>query len=177
VVAEGLPVRGLAVGPSGGIYATSREPQAGKLWLIDRSGQRRVVDAELKQGRGVAFSADGRFLCVSDGGIHQAYSYLIAPDGSLIDKEPYYFLHVDTADESGADGLCADRDHRVYVATRMGVQVCEPTGQTYCIIPTPNGKVSGVCFGGPERDTLFATCGDKVFQRKLRAHGVAAAAK
>ena len=57
------------------------------------------------------------------------------------------------------------------MATRMGVQVCEPTGQTYCIIPTPNGKVSGLCFGGAQLDTLFATCGDVVFQRKLRADG------
>ena len=68
--------------------------------------------------------------------------------------------------------MCVDRDDRVYVATRMGVQVCEPTGQTFCIIPTPNGKVSGLCFGGPQLDTLFATCGDIVFQRKLRVRGV-----
>jgi sugar lactone lactonase YvrE/enterochelin esterase-like enzyme len=177
VVAEGFPVHGLAAGPNGTVYATSREAEGSKLWLINQAGQRRVVDAGLKQAAGVAFSADGRFLCVSDGGIHQVYSYLIGPDGSLIDKERYYFLHVDTAEESGADGLCVDRDSRVYVATRMGVQVCEPTGQTFCIIPTPNGKVSGLCFAGPERDTLFATCGDKVFQRKLRAHGIAPAAK
>ena len=121
---------------------------------------------------GVAFTADQRFLCVADGSLHQVYSYRIESDGSLADKQRYYFLHVDTVDRSGADGMCADRDGRVYVATQMGVQVCEATGQTLCILPTPKGKVSGLCFGGADFNTLYATCGDTVFQRKLRVHGV-----
>ena len=52
----------------------------------------------MKRAAGVAFTADGRFLCVTDGSIHQVYSYLIQPDGSLIDKQRYYYLHVDTVD-------------------------------------------------------------------------------
>ena len=51
-------------------------------------------------------------------------------------------LHVpDTADDSGADGMRVDRDGRLYVATRMGIQVCDQAGRVNCIIPTPNGKV------------------------------------
>jgi sugar lactone lactonase YvrE/enterochelin esterase-like enzyme len=172
VVAQGIAGHGLAVGSNGNVYAVSRDAAGSKLWLINRAGEKRLVDAHLKQAAGVAFTADGRFLCVTDSTSRQLYSYLIQPDGSLIDKQRYYYLHVDTVDQSGADGLCVDRDNRVYVATQMGVQVCEPTGQTHCIIPTPNGKVSGLCFGGAQLDTLFATCGDKVFERKLRVHGV-----
>ncbi len=172
VVAKDIHGHRLAAGSNGNLYAISREAAGSKLWLINRAGEKRVIDANLKQAAGVALTSDGRFLCVTDASIHQVYSYLIQPDGSLIDKQRYYYLHVDTVDQSGADGLCVDRDNRVYVATQMGVQVCEPTGQTFCIIPTPNGKVSGLCFGGPQLDTLFATCGDIVFQRKLRAHGV-----
>ena len=172
VVAQGISGHGLAVGSNGNVYAVSRNTAGRKLWLIDHAGEKRVVDAHLKQAAGVAFTADGRFLCVTDSTSRQLYSYLIQPDGSLIDKQRYYYLHVDTVDQSGADGLCVDRDNRVYVATQMGVQVCEPTGQTHCIIPTPNGKVSGLCFGGAQLDTLFATCGNRVFQRKLRVHGV-----
>jgi sugar lactone lactonase YvrE len=40
-----------------------------------------------------------------------------------------------------------------------------------CIIPTPNGRVSNLCFGGPDFDTLLATCGDKVFARRMKAKG------
>ena len=43
-----------------------------------------------------------------------------------------------------------------------------------CIIPTPNGKVSNLSFGGTDFDTLFATCGDRVYRRKLKVKGVAA---
>jgi sugar lactone lactonase YvrE/enterochelin esterase-like enzyme len=172
VVAKDVQGHRIAAGPNGNLYATSREAEGSKLWLVNRAGEKRVVDADLKRAAGVALTSDQRFLCVTDASIHQVYSYLIQPDGSLIDKQRYYFLHVDTVDQSGADGMCVDRDNRVYVATQMGVQVCEPSGQTYCIIPTPNGKVSGLCFGGADFDTLFATCGDVVYQRKLRAHGV-----
>jgi sugar lactone lactonase YvrE len=175
VVAEGIHGHGVTVAANGNVYVTGRvsnETEGSKLWLINRAGEKRVVDADLKQAIGVAFTSDRRFLCVTDAGMHQVYSYLIEPDGSLTYKQRYYYLHVDTVDRSGADGMCADRDGRVYVATRMGVQVCEASGQTLCIIPTPNGKVSGLCFGGSQLDTLYATCGDTVFQRKMRVRGV-----
>jgi sugar lactone lactonase YvrE len=162
VLARDIRGHRVAAGPNGNVYVTSRaanETEGSKLWLLPAAGEKRVVDADLKRAASVAFTADRRFLCVTDGSIHQVYSYLIQPDGSLID------------DASGADGMCADRDGLVYVATQMGVQVCQASGQTLCIIPTPNGKVSGLCFGGPQLDTLYATCGDKVFQRKVRVHG------
>ncbi len=174
VVADGILGRRVAVGHNGNLYVTAlaaKGTKGSRLWLIDRAGGKRVVDAGLDCATGVALTSDQRFLCVADGTQHQVYSYLIQPDGSLVYKQRYYYLHVDTVDSSGADGMCVDRDGRLYVATRMGVQVCEATGQTSCIIPTPNGTVSGLCFGGPEFDTLYAACGDTVFQRKLRTHG------
>jgi gluconolactonase len=88
-------------------------------------------------------------------------------------KSRYYHLHVpDTADDSGANGIRVDRDGRLYVATRLGVQVCDQAGRVNCIIPTPNGRVSNLCFGGEHFDTLFATCGDRVYKRKVKVRGV-----
>jgi sugar lactone lactonase YvrE/enterochelin esterase-like enzyme len=174
-IAQGVRGRRVAVGANGILYVTSRAEEGAKgskLWLITHAGEKGVVDADLACAQSVAFTSDQRFLCVTDGSMHQVYSYLVQPDGSLAYKQRYYFLHVDTVDSSGADGMCADRDGRVYVATRMGVQVCEASGQTQCIIPTPNGKVSGLCIAGPQCDTLYATCGDTLFQRKVRTHGV-----
>ncbi len=75
------------------------------------------------------------------------------------------------ADDSGADGIRVDRDGRLWVATRLGLQVCDQAGRVNCIIPTPNGKIANLTFGGADFDTLFVTCGERVFQRKVKVKG------
>jgi sugar lactone lactonase YvrE len=77
----------------------------------------------------------------------------------------------DNADASGADGIRVDRDGRLYVATRMGIQVCDQAGRVNCIIPTPNGKITNLSFGGPEFNVSNATAGDKVYKRKVKTTG------
>jgi sugar lactone lactonase YvrE len=87
-------------------------------------------------------------------------------------KQKYYHLHSpDTADDSGADGMRVDCQGRLYVATRLGIQVCDQAGRVNAIIPTPNGRISNLCFGGRNFDVLFATCGDKVYKRKVKVRG------
>jgi sugar lactone lactonase YvrE len=61
------------------------------------------------------------------------------------------------------------------VATRWGIQVCADDGPTQAILPVPDrGRVIGVCLGGPEMNTLFAFCGDKVWRRAVRLHATGA---
>src|SRR6185312_1696350 len=139
---------------------------------ISPSGEKKVVDTGLKFSNGLTLSPDQSLLYVADSRTHWVYSYQVRPNGSLAYKQRYFHLHVpDTADDAGADGLRVDRDGRLYVATRMGIQVCDQAGRVNCIIPTPNGKVSNLSFGGEKFDTLFATCGDKVYKRKLHVTG------
>jgi len=57
------------------------------------------------------------------------------------------------------------------VATNLGIQVCDATGRVNCILPTPNKKITNLCFGGPNFDVLFATCVDKVYKRKVKVQG------
>jgi sugar lactone lactonase YvrE len=132
-----------------------------------------VVDAGLKFPNGVTLSPDQSLLYVCDSRSHWVYSYQIQPDGTLAHKQRYYYLHQPhAADDSGADGMRCDRDGRLYVATRMGVQVCDQAGRVNCILPTPNGRCANLCFGGAAFDTLYATCGDSVFKRKLKTRGL-----
>jgi len=98
---------------------------------------------------------------------------VIQPDGTLAHKQRCFALHVaENDDQSNADGIRVDRDGRLYVATRLGVQVCDEAGRVQCLIPTPNRRPSNLVFGGGKFDTLFATCGDKVYQRRLKIQGV-----
>ena len=175
-IAEGIHGNDLAVAHNGNIYVT--DPPSGasnapsKVWLIKPSGDRSVVDSGLKFANGITLSPDQSLLYVGDYRSHWVYSYVIQPDGTLADKQKYYWLHErDADDDSGADGMRVDRDGRLYVATRLGIQVCDQAGRVECILPTPNGRVVNLTFGGEKFDTLFAMCGDKVFKRKLRVTG------
>lgn len=175
VIAEDLRGNDLVVAHNGNIYvtnpgATGNEP--GRVWLIKPGGAKSVVDTGLRFPNGITLSPDQTLLYVDDYRSHWVYSYQIQPDGSLAHKQRYYWLHVpDTADDSAADGMRVDRDGRLYVATRMGIQVCDQAGRVQCILPTPNGRISNLSFGGENFDTLFATCGDKVYKRKLKVAG------
>ena len=175
VIAEGVRGNDLVVLHDGSMFVTEPGGDPAKpssVWFISAKGEKKIVDSGLKFPNGITASPDQSLLYVAESRSHWVFSYQIQPDGSLADKQRYYWLHVpDTAEDSGADGLRVDRDGRLYVATRMGVQVCDQAGRVNCILPTPNGRVSNLAFGGAEFDTLFATCGDKVFKRKLGVKG------
>jgi gluconolactonase len=175
VVADGFRGNDLVVRHDGKIYVTNpgwNGTDPSRVWLIKPDGEKQVVDTGLRFSNGLTLSPDQSLLYVADSRTHWVYSYQIQPDGTLGYKQRYYHLHVpDTADDSGADGMRVDRDGRLYVATRMGIQVCDQAGRVNAILPTPNGKVSNLCFGGPDFDIVFATCGDRVYRRKLKVRG------
>jgi sugar lactone lactonase YvrE len=140
--------------------------------LIKPDGTSEVVDDRAICASGVTASPDQSLLYVADANSHWVYCYQIQPDGKLTAGQRYNWLHVpDSADDSGARGMCVDRDGRLYVATRLGIQICDQTGRVNSIIPVPSGQVTGVAFGGPDFDTLYAACGDKVYKRKTKVKG------
>ncbi len=177
-IASGFRGNDLVVRHDGLIYVT--EPgwdgtKPSNVWLIKPGGEKKVVDTGLKFANGITLSPDQTLLYVDDSNSHWVYSYQIQPDGTLAYKQRYYWLHVpDAADDAHADGMRVDRNGNLYVATRMGIQVCDQAGRVNCIIPTPNGKIANLTFGGKDFDILYATCGDKVFRRKLHAQGAIA---
>ena len=174
MIADGFKGNDLVVRHDGGIYVTDPfgTPNNSKVWYVSPKGEKKVVDTGLKFANGVTLSPDQSLLYVADSRTHWVYSYQIRPDGSLKHKQKYYHLHVhDRDDDSAADGLRTDCAGRLYVATRMGIQFCDQLGRVNGIIPTPNGRVSNLCFGGANFDVLYATCGDKVYRRKVKVQG------
>lgn len=175
VIAEGFRGNDLVVRHDGGIYVThpgwdGKEPS--KIWYISPKGEKKVVDSGLKFSNGLALSPDQTTLYVADSRTHWVYAYQVQPDGTLKHKQKYCHLHVpDNADDSGADGIRTDKAGRIYVATRLGLQVCDQLGRVNCIIPTPNGKISNLTFGGEKFNILYATCGDRVYARKVKPQG------
>ncbi|HEV8069668.1 MAG TPA: SMP-30/gluconolactonase/LRE family protein [Planctomycetaceae bacterium] len=175
-IADGFNGNDLVVLQNGGIYVTNPaqpNPAApGKVWYISPKGEKKVVDTGLKLPNGIAVSPDQSLLYVAECRSHWVWSYQIQPDGSLAAKQRYFHLHMlDRADNSGVDGIRVDRDGRLYSATDMGIQISDPAGRVFAIIPTPNGEIANLCFGGPQFDTIYATCRDRVYKRRVKTRG------
>ena len=133
-----------------------------------------MVDTGITRPNGVRLSPDQSLLCVADTRGQFVYSFQIQVDGGLADKQRYDYLHLAAgATQSGADGMTVDTQGRLYVATEMGLQVCDQAGRVNGIILKPQDRwLANVVFGGPNFDTLFVTCSDKVYKRKTKATGV-----
>jgi gluconolactonase len=175
VVAEGFPVNDLVAAKNGNIYVTSPDgyERPSKLYLIKPDGTKIIVDEGLKFANGLALTPDQTQLYVAEAGTHWLWIFQIKPDGTLANRQRYGWLFVpDIADNSGADGLKCDRSGKVYVATRLGVQILDQTGKVYAILPMPGGQQpANLCFGGANFDTLYVMCRDKVYRRKLNTRG------
>lgn len=151
------------------------DPGGHRVWYVDPGLGHRVVDEGIERPNGIALSPDQTLLYVADSATRWVYSFQVQGDGSLAHKQKYFHLHVpDDSTGSGADGMTVDIEGRLYVATRMGLQICDQPGRVNAILPIPGGgrRISNVAFGGAGLDTLFVTCGDKVYSRKTRTRGV-----
>ncbi len=171
VVATGFAPNDLVVAKNGNIYVT--EYNTRKVWLIPAgTSEARVVDEGINRPNGVVLSPDQTLLYVADTAGQFVYSFQIAGDGSLRHKQPYFHLHRPDAGASDADGLCVDKDGRLYVASGAGVQICDQAGRVNAILGKPApGWLSNVDFGGPDLDTLYATGGSKVWRRRMNVRG------
>ena len=168
----------LVVRHDGSIFVSqpaADESKPSQIWCYSPKGVKKVVDVDIKYPTGITLFPDHSLLFVADGHSHWIYSFQIAADGSLQNAQRFHYLHVPaSADHASAGGLAVDSDGRLYVATNMGVQVCDPGGRVTCILPTPTGQPTSLCFGGENYGTLLVTCGDVVYRRKLKIEGAPA---
>jgi gluconolactonase len=172
LVAEDVTVNDLAINVKGDLYFTDSPGK--KIWLVPKSGKPRVVDEGIEYPNGIMFSPDQTLLYVSDYAAQLSWAFQIQPDGSLGHKQKYFYVHMpDAATKSGADGMTADANGSVYIATTLGVQVFDQIGKCHAIISAPlRASLSSVKFGGANLDELYITNGDKVFKRKVKTKGV-----
>ena len=176
VVADSVGGNDLVVGNNGNIYVTvpNGSAQPGKLYLIRPGGEKLVVDDGLKFPNGVTISPDQTQLYATESASHWVWIYKIKPDGTLTYKQRFGWLHVpDWEENAWSDGLKCDTAGRVFVATRIGIQVLDQLGRVNAIIPAPpsNGQTSNLCFGGPDFNIMYVSAGDKIFRRKLKTKG------
>jgi sugar lactone lactonase YvrE len=136
VIADEIGGNDLVVAHNGNIYVTappvgnSNDPS--RVVLVKPDGSKHVVDIDLRYANGIALSPDQSLLYVADYRSHCVYGYVVQPDGTLAHKQRYYWLHEpDTDDQSYADGLKVDRNGNLWVAKRLGIQICDQAGELH----------------------------------------------
>jgi gluconolactonase len=178
-VADGIAGHGILVTHDSTLYITEpgeHTDMPSQIWQIKSTGEKKIIDQGLSAASGLAFSPDGSLFFAAENSTKWLYSYVVRPDGSFADKQPFYWLHMtDIPNNSGAEDLAVDTHGNLYVATRMGVQVCDQNGRVRAILPlpTPCGPVRSLCFGGEHFDILYVTDGRQVFKRPLKIPGIA----
>lgn len=173
VIVEGVQGHHLTMTSRNEIYFT--EPPTHRVWMADPAGNKRVVHEGINWPRGVRASADRSLLVVNDPPTKWVWSFQIQRDGSLINGRRFYRL--ETSDESSgtdAGGMAFDSQGSLFVATKLGVQACDPRGRVTTIIDAPgNNGVSNVFFAGPGPQWLYVNDWDKIYRRPVKRRGVA----
>ena len=173
---------GIAFGPDGKLYHSSgrilvREDGSvyesfGGVVTRTLNGKKQVLESSLPTASGIAFSPDKQLFFVADAASQWVYSYVVEADGSISNRQRFYWLHMtDVPNNSGAQDMATDAHGNLYVATRMGIQVCDQNGRVRAILPlpAPSLPVIGLAIS---KQYLFATDGKRVFRRKIKVEGI-----
>jgi gluconolactonase len=123
----------------------------------DRKTLARVTD-DLRKPNGITGTPDGKNLFVADIGASKTWRFDIQPDGSLTNKTLICPL--------GSDGMTIDAEGNLYLTGR-GVTVFDKTGKQIDHIDVPESWTANVCFGGPDRKTLFITASKSLYSIQL----------
>lgn len=162
----------LWINKKGGIYFTDprygeRDESLPKLntqsvyYIHPENGKILEVISDYKRPNGIIGTPNQKTLYVADiiGG--QVYAYKFKKDGTLKNKTLF-------ASEV-CDGMTMDEQGNVYL-TNSNVKVYSPKGEKLLEIDVPE-RPANVCFGGPDRKTLYITARTGFYAIKMNVAG------
>ncbi|MCU1259310.1 MAG: gluconolactonase [Bryobacterales bacterium] len=171
ILAEGVQTHHLKVTERKEVYFSDAPNH--QVWLLDAAGQKRVVTREVNWPHGLRLANDQSLLIVTDSRDGNVWSFQIQADGSLTNGSCFLRLEIPgERAEIDAGGVTVDTEGYIYIATRIGVQVCDPSGRVIEVIGSPGtGGVADVFFAGPNLQWLYVTDGDRIFRRPVKRRG------
>jgi len=136
--------------------------QGGKVQLLAKT---------LTGPNGLAFSADEKYLLVSNSGPVQRLwmRFEVKPDGTLGTGEVFYDV-TDSKDQGAPDGMKVDRKGNLYCTGPEGVWIFSATGKHLGTIRLPQAPAN--CNWGDDGKTLYMTAGPAVYRIRLRVEGI-----
>lgn len=113
---------------------------------------------------GIVGTPDGKTLFVADQGGKKTWSYKINKDGSLSNKKLFC--------EMGSDGMTIDSKGNLYLTGR-GVTIFDKSGTQVGYIEVPDIGTTNVCFGDPDKKSLFITNRKGLYRIRMNVKGTA----
>jgi hypothetical protein len=104
----------------------------------------------------------GAHTAVRCEGSNWVWQYINTADGNPAHGQEFYYLYTD------AGQILFDAQGYLYVATSVGIQICDQNGRVRAILSLPGGSVESIAFAG---NNLFAISGGKLYVRKLLRSG------
>jgi len=181
-VVENVVPNDLALGRDGWVYFTDTGASAVKRF---RLGEFVVstVDEGISKPNGIAVTADGGTLAVSDYGGRYTWMFRIRSDGTLDAKMPVMPMRLPINQQgefrmgaappyleaSKGDGMAVDAAGRFYVTSSVGVQVFDPTGRPCGVLPVVHRDqpLTTCILAGSDFNTLYIAHGTRLYRRKL----------
>lgn len=161
----------IATLPDGLYYSDST---ASALFWSDYKGQKRQVDQLPIAVSSIVPTADHAFLNVGGDQSVFTWQFRIGENRALDARQRFGYLHLPDGElATGLSSMAVDDQGRVYVTSKLGIQVMDQLGRVNVILSgPPSSPATGLAFGGAAMDRLYITCREKVFRRKLNAKGV-----
>jgi len=134
--------------------------------------QEKIAEIPLEVEEAVfSITADRGTMLIADAASKYVWAYRIDKDGKLSGGERYMTLRVRKEEpRSEASAIRVDKAGRIYVASKLGVQVFDPTGRLCGVLTNPSTeRITAMTFGGPKGDHLVVACGTVIYSRRLNA--------
>ena len=141
------------------------------LVKVDPKGVVTVVNDGLKCGSALAIYPNHRLLICNEPNTRWLLSYVLDEQGEPMAGQRFYWLHNTTGDDSQQVGqMTFDENGNLYVATSMGVQVCDQNGRVRAILPLPDSApIRSLAFVGTKLYVVNER-GD-IYVRELKVSG------
>lgn len=138
---------------------------------VDAKGVMTVVNDGLNCGASLAIYPDHRLLICNEPNTRWLLSYVVDEQGQPMAGQRFYWLHNTTGDDSQQVGqMTFDENGNLYVATAMGVQICDQNGRVRAILPLPDSApIRSLAFVGTK--LYVANERGEVYVRELKVAG------
>ncbi len=154
---------------NGDKYITNTE---GEVFLLRKESKKAVkLNTLPSSGKEIAIYPNGTMLMATEKNSDWLISYIIAPDGTLHSGQQFYWLHnTNNHNHTPYGNITFDTLGNLYVATPIGIQICDQNGRVRGILPLPGSVpcADAIAFIG---NRLYVKSAGKLYVRTVNATG------